>query len=56
MPITSSLRAPDSRHLTFRREISQGIARRRVGNLRIDEKKNQRASDAAHPDASDADF
>jgi len=35
----SSLRAPDSRPLTFRSEISQGIARRRVGNMRAEQKE-----------------
>src|SRR5690242_21541157 len=39
LPITSSLRTPASWPLTFRSEISQGIARRRVGNLRIDQKE-----------------
>jgi hypothetical protein len=33
LPIMSALLAPDSRPLTLRREISQGIARRRGGNL-----------------------
>jgi hypothetical protein len=33
------LRAPDSGPLTFRSEISQGIARRCVGNVRVDQKK-----------------
>jgi hypothetical protein len=35
----SSLPAPDSGPLTFRSEISQGIARRRVGNLCVDQKE-----------------
>jgi hypothetical protein len=39
LPITSSLRTPASWPLTFRSEISQGIARRRVGNLRIDQRE-----------------
>ena len=39
LPIMSSLRAPDLGPLTFRSEISQGIARRRVGNLRVDQKE-----------------
>jgi len=34
-----SLRAPDSGPLTVRSEISQGIARRRVGNFCIDQKE-----------------
>jgi hypothetical protein len=38
----SALRAPDSGPLTLRREISQGIARRRDGNLSVDQKKNPR--------------
>src|SRR5690348_18454466 len=40
LPIVSSLRAPDSGPLTFRSEISQGIARRRVGNCVSTTKKN----------------
>src|SRR6185312_16161104 len=39
MPIMSSLRVPESGPLTFRSEISQGIARRRVGNLSVDQKE-----------------
>jgi hypothetical protein len=39
LPIVSSLRAPDSGSLTFRSEISQGIARHRVGNLCVDQKE-----------------
>src|SRR5204863_823154 len=39
LPVMSSLRAPESRPLTLRSEISQGIARRRVGNLSVDQKK-----------------
>src|SRR5689334_2770264 len=39
LPIMHSLRAPDSAPLTFRSEISQGIARRRVGNLYVDQKE-----------------
>jgi hypothetical protein len=35
----SSLPAPDSGPLTFGSEISQGIARRRVGNLCVDQKE-----------------
>ncbi|MFI5034196.1 MAG: hypothetical protein ACHQPH_26215, partial [Reyranellales bacterium] len=35
----TSLRAPDSRRLTFRSEISQGIARRGVGNFCVDQKE-----------------
>jgi hypothetical protein len=42
LPIMSSLRAPESGPLTFRREISQRIARRRVGNLCVDQKENAR--------------
>jgi hypothetical protein len=39
LPIMSSLRAPESKPLTVGSEISQGIARRRVGNLCVDEKE-----------------
>src|SRR5579871_1273222 len=39
LPIMSSRRAPDSLPLTFRSEISQRIARRRVGNFCIDHKE-----------------
>src|SRR6185503_1510154 len=39
LPIKSSLRAPDSGPFTFRSEISQGIACRRVGNLSIDQRE-----------------
>src|SRR5579871_5252190 len=39
LPIMSSLRAPDSGPLTFRSEISQGTARRHVGNLCLDHKE-----------------
>jgi hypothetical protein len=39
LPIMSSLRAPDSGPSTFRSEISQGIAHRRVGDLRVDQKE-----------------
>jgi hypothetical protein len=42
LPIVRSRRAPDSGPLTFRREISQRIARRRVGNLCVDQKENLR--------------
>jgi hypothetical protein len=34
--------------LTFRREISQEIARRRVGNLCVDQKEKLRSREAAH--------
>jgi hypothetical protein len=43
LPIMSPLQAPDSCPLTFRIEISQGIARRCVGNFRVDQKENLRA-------------
>ena len=39
LPIMSSLGAPDSGPLTFRSEISQGIARRCVGNFWIGQKE-----------------
>ena len=39
LPIMSSLRAPDSGPLMFHSEISQKIARRRVGNLCLDQKE-----------------
>jgi hypothetical protein len=42
LPIKSVLRASDSALLTPRREISQGIARRRTGNFCVDQKENQR--------------
>src|SRR5580698_6050276 len=44
LPIMSALRAPESWPSTLRREISQGIARRRAGYLCVDEKENQRAT------------
>src|SRR5690348_11589103 len=43
LPMMSSLRVPDSGPLTFRSEISQGIARRRVGDSSVDQKENLRA-------------
>src|SRR6185437_5766433 len=39
LAIVSALRAPESWPLTFRSEISQGIARQRVGNLWVDQKE-----------------
>jgi hypothetical protein len=39
LPMMSSLRAPESRPLTFRSEISQGIACRRVESLCVDQKE-----------------
>src|SRR6185437_11763830 len=52
LPIMSSLRAPESWPLTFRSEISQGIARRRVGNLCVDQKeKSARQAGGALPAA-----
>jgi hypothetical protein len=39
LPIMSALRAPESWPLTQRSEISQGIARRRGENLRVDQKE-----------------
>src|SRR3954470_23930916 len=39
LPGMSRSRAPQSRPLTVRSAISQGIARRRVGNLPVDQKK-----------------
>ena len=39
LPTMSSRRAPDSGPLTFRSEISQGIARCRVGNFCVDQKE-----------------
>jgi hypothetical protein len=42
------LRAPESRRLTLRSAISQGIARRRVGNLSVDQKENLRVKPSAH--------
>src|SRR6185437_7357340 len=52
LPMASSLRAPDSGPLTFRSEISQGIARRRVGNLCVDQKeKSARQAGGALPAA-----
>src|SRR3954451_18814784 len=39
LPVMNSLRAPESRPLTVRSAISQGIARRRVGNLSVDQKE-----------------
>jgi hypothetical protein len=49
LPIVSSLRAPDSRPLTFRNEIAQGFARRRVRNLRVGHKENLRARRSSDP-------
>ena len=39
LPIMSALRAPESWPSTLRHEISQGIAWRRGGNLRVDQKE-----------------
>ena len=39
LPIMGSLRAPESWPLTLRSEISQGIARRSLGNLSVDQKE-----------------
>src|SRR6476469_5266197 len=39
LAIMSALRAPDSWPLTFRSEISQGIARRCVGNFCVDQRE-----------------
>jgi hypothetical protein len=49
-----SLRMPESCPLTFRSEISQGIARRRVGNLCFDDKEKS-ARQAANGHASSDD-
>jgi hypothetical protein len=43
LPIMSSLRAPDSGPLTFRSEVSQGIARRCAGNFCVDQKEKATA-------------
>ena len=47
LPIMSSTGAPDSGPLTLRSEISQGIARRHVGNLCVDQKENLRSGRAS---------
>jgi hypothetical protein len=49
MPTMSPLRAPDSWPLTFWSEISQEIARRRVGNLCVDQKENLRIEGPSVP-------
>jgi hypothetical protein len=50
LPVRNSLRAPESRPSTLKSEISQGIARRRVGNLSVDQKeKSARPANDARP-------
>src|SRR5436190_3197732 len=51
LPVMSSLRAPEARPLTVRSEISQGIARRSLGNLSVDQKeKSARQATCASSD------